>query len=192
MAISRWHWVWGVEESASHTFYQVKVQKYSYQCDTRKDANVQAARSPTDSGRKIWGMNWAGWDTTELWFSNEQQRGLKIVFREKAKTPAVPLLPLRTHVCTYAGPPTCTQCGLALWKCKNIKKTKKNNSSIFTGSQHQQLYQEYFSLRVNTGAVRSRWRNAAIVCHDKISCRTNKTFLTCESSNGLSLLPKAH
>lgn len=29
-------------------------------------------------------------------------------FREKAKTPAVALLPLSTHVCTYAGPPTHT------------------------------------------------------------------------------------
>lgn len=39
---------------------------------------------------------------------NAPQRGLKMVFREWAKTPAVASLPLSTHVCTYAGPPTCT------------------------------------------------------------------------------------
>ena len=33
-------------------------------------------------------------------------KGLKMVFGEKAKTPAVLLFPLSTHVYTYADPPT--------------------------------------------------------------------------------------
>lgn len=45
------------------------------------------------------------------------KKGLKMVFRENAKTPAVPLLPLSTHVCTYATPPTHAQSGPVLCLC---------------------------------------------------------------------------
>lgn len=69
---------------------------------------------------------------------NAPQRGLKMVFREWAKTPAVASLPLSTHVCTYAGPPTCTvgACCKTTAACFSASEARNNTRNSPTWYNH--------------------------------------------------------
>lgn len=90
---------------------------------------------------------------------------MKTVFREKAKTPAVPLLPLSTHVCTYATPPTHKESGPVRCLCLKWQ--------IFANQIHPQWFLQAYVKDVKFNQVEKTPKQFSQICNsDNINWKT--------------------